>query len=197
MAGGDTLEVRSYHPVFDLERRIYRVDRLRLNPGGIPMRGLAYLAALTLASLALARLPVIGALLTLVPWLGRVVVLPGALAAAMTVTRIDGRPFHLFARSALAHAIAPRSRAALRPCPARGSRWRMPALAVLCDGSSGRLRRLRYRGPGSVLVLREHTGHRRGRRLVIAPAGDGRALPRGRVVTVGRGAVLEVLTAPR
>jgi hypothetical protein len=33
------MEIRSFRRVFDLERRIYRVDRLRLNPGGIPVRG--------------------------------------------------------------------------------------------------------------------------------------------------------------
>ena len=37
--GGALMEVRSYRRVFDLERRIYRVDRLRLNPGGVPVRG--------------------------------------------------------------------------------------------------------------------------------------------------------------
>ena len=36
------MEIRSYRRVFDLERRIYRVDRLRLNPGGVPVRGVVY-----------------------------------------------------------------------------------------------------------------------------------------------------------
>ena len=36
------IEIRSYRAVFDLERRIYRVDRLRLNPGGVPVRGVVY-----------------------------------------------------------------------------------------------------------------------------------------------------------
>ena len=38
--------IRSYRRVFDLERRIYRVTRIRLNPGGIPIRGVVYLLAL-------------------------------------------------------------------------------------------------------------------------------------------------------
>ncbi len=33
------MEIRSYRRVFDLERRIYQVDRLRLNPSGVPVRG--------------------------------------------------------------------------------------------------------------------------------------------------------------
>ena len=33
------IEIRSYRRVFDLERRIYSIDRVRLNPGGVPVRG--------------------------------------------------------------------------------------------------------------------------------------------------------------
>jgi hypothetical protein len=33
------MDIRSYRAVFDLERRIYRIDRLRLNPSGVPVRG--------------------------------------------------------------------------------------------------------------------------------------------------------------
>ncbi len=40
------IEIRSYRAVFDLERRIYRVDQLRLNPGGIPVRGVVYFLAI-------------------------------------------------------------------------------------------------------------------------------------------------------
>ena len=46
--------------VFDLERRIYRVDRLRLNPGGVPVRGVIYLLLIILAALITARLPLLG-----------------------------------------------------------------------------------------------------------------------------------------
>ena len=35
-AGVMASEIRSYRRVFDLERRIYSIDRLRLNPGGVP-----------------------------------------------------------------------------------------------------------------------------------------------------------------
>ncbi len=40
------IEIRSYRRVFDLERRIYSVDQLRLNPGGVPVRGVLYFLAL-------------------------------------------------------------------------------------------------------------------------------------------------------
>ena len=38
------MEIRSYRRVFDLERRVYSVDRLRLNPSGVPVRGIVYFA---------------------------------------------------------------------------------------------------------------------------------------------------------
>jgi len=45
------LEVRSFRSVFALERRIYRIDTLRLNPSGIPLRGIGYAASLVAAAL--------------------------------------------------------------------------------------------------------------------------------------------------
>ena len=46
---GLRMEIRSYRAVFDLERRIYRIDRLRLNPAGVPVRGIVYFLALLAA----------------------------------------------------------------------------------------------------------------------------------------------------
>ena len=48
------MEIRSYRAVFDLERRIYRVDRMRLNPAGVPVRGIVYFLAL-LAAIVVVR----------------------------------------------------------------------------------------------------------------------------------------------
>ena len=55
------IEIRSYRAVFDLERRIYRVDQLRLNPGGIPVRGVVYFLAILAATLIAGGLPLVGA----------------------------------------------------------------------------------------------------------------------------------------
>ena len=62
------MEIRSYRRVFDLERRIYRIDRLRLNPGGVPVRGVVYFLALLLAVLIARRLPLLEIVATLPPW---------------------------------------------------------------------------------------------------------------------------------
>jgi hypothetical protein len=150
------VEIRSYRAVFDLERRIYRVDRLRLNPGGVPVRGVAYCLAL-LAALALAgALPLLGVVVKALPWYLRDLLLPVGSAALLTMIRVEGRPFHLAAAALARHALGPRQLAGLRPSAPLAQVWRPGELLMLPDGSDPRLRRLRYTGPGAVLVRVAH-----------------------------------------
>jgi hypothetical protein len=157
-----SIEIRSYRAVFDLERRIYRVDRLRLNPGGVPVRGVVYCFAI-LACLALAgALPLVGTAVRALPWYARDLLLPAASAALLTMIRVEGRPFHLAAAALLRHLLGPHQLAGL--LPARGSlsaslgrlgvdpigEWRPEELLMLPDGSDPRPGRLRYSGPGAV-----------------------------------------------
>jgi hypothetical protein len=176
-----TIEIRSYRSVFDLERRIYRVDRLRLNPGGVPVRGVVYFLAILAAALIAGGLPVLALAVGVLPWYLRDVALPGAGAAVLTVIRVEGRPFHLAARALLRYRSEPRSGPGActwgsGPCSiGPGGRWRMEEILILPDGSDGRLRRLRYTGPGAVLVTvaHEHVDARRWRSriaLILRPA---------------------------
>jgi hypothetical protein len=164
-----SIEIRSYRAVFDLERRIYRVDRLRLNPGGVPVRGVVYCFAI-LASLALAgALPLAGAAVRALPWYVRDLLLPTGLAALLTMIRVEGRPFHLAAAALVRHLFGPHQLAGL--LSARGTLgpssgrlgvlagrldaastavWRPEELLMLPDGSDMCPRRLRYSGPGAV-----------------------------------------------
>jgi hypothetical protein len=157
-----TIEIRSYRSVFDLERRIYRVDRLRLNPGGVPVRGVVYFLAILLTVLIAGSLPVLALAVGVLPWYLRDVALPGASAAVLTVIRVEGRPFHLAAQALLRYRSEPRSGAVAGLCGSiprsigPGGRWRMDEILMLPDGSDGRLRRLRYTGPGTVLVTVAH-----------------------------------------
>jgi hypothetical protein len=156
-----TIEVRSYRRVFDLERRIYRIDRLRLNPGGVPVRGVVCFLAILLAALLAGRLPLLAVVARTLPWYLRDLALPAASAAALTVIRVEGRPFHLAAHALLRYRIEPRrltgvSRCGSRHCPGPGGRWRMEEILMLPDGSDSGLRRLRYTGPGAVLVTVAH-----------------------------------------
>jgi len=199
------MDVRSYRRVFDLERRIYRVDRLRLNPAGVPVRGIVYFLVIVGLALLVARLPLLALVASGVPWYVRDVALPGGFAALLTVIRIEGRPFHLAAQALLRHRAGWRRLSCLRPCGASscafpGARWMPEQIVLLPDGSEGRMRRLRYTGPGAVLVAVAHHRQLRGGRfellgrrpcVVVRPRLGARP-PRGQVIVLERGAQLRV-----
>jgi hypothetical protein len=152
------MEIRSYRRVFDLERRIYRVDRLRLNPSGVPVRGVVYLIALLATMLVAARLPLAGSALRELPWFVRYLAVPASGAALFAVVRIEGRPFHLAVRSLLRFRLQRGGPAGM--CVARGSgevgaRWMPPPILMLPDGSDG-APRLRYTGPGALMIAVAH-----------------------------------------
>ena len=135
------MEIRSYRRVFDLERRIYRIDRLRLNPAGVPVRGIVYFLALLAATLVLSRAPLLAVIANAVPWYARDVVTPGLLASLLAVVRIDGRSFHLAARAMLRfRAELRRLDAALRARCARRLAGRLRVAAATADDAAGRLR---------------------------------------------------------
>jgi hypothetical protein len=200
------MDVRSYRRVFDLERRIYRVDRLRLNPAGVPVRGIVYFLVIVGLALLAARLPLLALVASGVPWYLRDVALPGGFAALLTVIRIEGRPFHLAAQALLRYRAGWRRLSCLRPCgPSSfafpGARWMPEQIVLLPDGSEGRMRRLRYAGPGAVLVAVAHHRQLRGgmlgllgrRQRVVIRQRLGAAPPRrGQVIVLERAAQLHV-----
>ncbi len=200
------IEIRSYRRVFDLERRIYSVDRLRLNPGGVPVRGVLYFLAILSAALIAAGLPVLGTLARELPWYVRDLALPAASAAVLSAIRIEGRTFHLAAGALLRYWSGPRRLAGTRRCAGVGELWCPEQIVLLPDGSDSRLRRLRYSGPGSVLVEVEHersgrliergkTGLARGgarRTVTLTQLTPLRAGPRAQVISLGKGARLRV-----
>jgi hypothetical protein len=198
------IEIRSYRRVFELERRIYRVDRLRLNPGGVPIRGVVYFLALLVASMVAAALPVLGEPLRVLPWYLRALLLPGLLAGLLALIRVEGRPFHLTARSMIAFVLSARGVVGLLAGATVGKPWLPPDIVLLPDGSDARLRRLSYTGPGAALVATRHerivnpqakcrNGRwpRRAQVAVTLRAIDSRpANPRREVVVLARGARL-------
>lgn len=196
-------EIRSFRRVFDLERRIYTIDRLRLNPGGVPVRGVVYLLASIALSIACSKLPLIGALVRAVPWYLRELALPAGLATTLAVVRVDGRTFHLAARAQLQLLLSPRRLSGLVRASTTGTRWCPPELLFLPDGSDHRLRALRYRGPGAVRVLvphrragaveREGIGRSARGELRLAPAVRGDRARAGRVICLERGATVRVV----
>jgi hypothetical protein len=150
------MEIRSYRRVFDLERRIYRIDQMRLNPSGIPVRGIAYALAAVALVLVCGRLPLLAPLSVQLPWFVRDLVLPLAAAGLFTVIRIDGRRFDQAAEALLRNGLGRRRGVSLRAATGSAGCWRPPALLVLADGSDCRLRRVRFDGPGAVRVVARH-----------------------------------------
>lgn len=197
-----TIEIRSYRAVFDLERRIYRVDRLKLNPSGVPVRGIVYFLTMLGCVLAIGRLPLLGLPAELVPWYLGDVLLPGGMAWILTVVTIEGRPFHLFARTLLRYGVGSHELAGLKPSSASARQWHPGELVMLADGSDACLRRIRYRGPGTVLVKVAHarTICNRGSvehwlqrpHVTLASSPASAMLAEGQVIALPRGARLEV-----
>jgi hypothetical protein len=192
---GEGIEIRSFRSVFALERRIYRIDTLRLNPSGVPLRGVAWAVGLVLAALAAGAVPPTRWLDPLLPWYARDLGFPLGLAALLASLRIDGRPFHAAARSCAEHLLNASTLSGLIPLGHGESRWAPPPILCLPDGSDARFRALRYRGPGAVLVARPHTRaewrapRRAGVTLHPLPGG---AASRPTVLELAAGAVLEV-----
>jgi hypothetical protein len=186
------IEIRSYRAVFDLERRLYRIDRYRLNPSGVPVRGVVYVLAAVLAVLVGQRVPLLGSALAALPWQARYVALPCLWGVLLTIVRIDGRPGHAALAGVLRYALAPRFTSAFAPCPRPGGRWTPPRLASLVDGSGGGRVRLRFRGPGAVRVAAAHRVEQRGSRLRLTVAGGPAGDVPTRAIVVRQGATLHV-----
>jgi TcpE family len=168
--GQDGIAIRSFRLVFDLERRIHKVDRWRIPvPYGIPLRGIAYWALALFAMLTVGRLPVVGALTGLLPVPLRLVVIPVALAWVLTRVKLDGRPAHTALCAWARFRLAPRHLAGLRAVPAVGSVVRLADVAIVPDERAARYRRAVIDGPATVLLRYPPFGRMRasGRRRAL------------------------------
>jgi TcpE family len=187
----ERLVIRSYRRVFEVDRRIYRVDRWALPvPGGVPLRGLGYFIATLLFVVVGGRLPVLAPLFGLVSPPLRYVVLPLAVAVLGSQAAPDGRAAHRFAWDWLRLRMRARRRCAGRVVPLEGEpvTWD-GALATCWDEHETTLSRARVRGPARVTFKVPVRFEGAGSRLVVRSATVGEG---GQAVVLGGGELLEV-----
>lgn len=116
------IEIRSYRQVFALERRLYRIEGLRLNPAGVPLRGIGCFLALACGVLLLGRVPLVGDALTVVPWYLREAAAPALGAFLLTTVRVEGRPLHVAAVALIRWRLGARELSGLH-ATSRARRW--------------------------------------------------------------------------
>jgi hypothetical protein len=146
--------VRSYRLVFRRRWRIFRIQGWRIPlPGGIELRLLAYWLACLALLAALGRLPLLGALVVLVPVSVRLLALPLAAAWLLSRWELDGRPPHRALAGLLGWLLRPRVLAALRRVPPPGHALApLGELALAPDLTASRYPRGRLRGPARILL---------------------------------------------
>jgi hypothetical protein len=150
---GEGITVRSFRVVFDLERRIHKVDRWRLPvPYGVPLRGIAYFGLCLAAMVALGSLPIIGDVVGLLSPPLRFLIVPVGAACALAWIRIDGRPGHAAIASWGRFKLSPQRLAAFRPVPAVGHVERIGDVAFAPDERFARYRAAVIEGPSVVLL---------------------------------------------
>lgn len=146
------IRLRGYRRVFRVERRLFRFDRWRIPyPHGIPLRGIGYFLGLELCVVALMRLPLLGALLGLLPPALLYLAAPLAGAIVLMRGRIDGRPPHQALFSLVRFWLGPHWFAGLSPCPPPGQEvMALEQLTVAHDARESFHVRGRIRGPATV-----------------------------------------------
>jgi hypothetical protein len=177
--------------VFELDRRIYRVDRWALPvPGGVPLRAVGYFFVTLLGLIVLGRFPGVGELVGAISAPLRFVVLPLAVAVLGTQVAPDGRSAHRFAWDWLRLRIRSRRRCAGRTVPLEGEPVPWDAdLAIRWDGHGAELHRGRVKGPVRVtfavpVELRDGGGRLVARASESGPVGDAVVLCAGEALEV-------------
>jgi hypothetical protein len=173
------IAIRSFRVVFELERRIHKVDRIRLPlPYGLPLRSIAYACCAFVAIVALTRVPLVGAVVTALPAPVRLAVLPAMVAYALTQLRPDGRPAHWFLLAWARQRLAVPTFVSLAPRRQRRTEL-LDAFVVAPDERDVRYRVGVIEGPAVALLRLPVAPRARGNTLVLHAAGA-QPLYRGR-----------------
>lgn len=185
------MEIRSFHVVFRLERRLHRIDRWRLPfPHGVPIAAIGHAAAVLAAIVALGQLPGVGTVIGALPAPVAYVLAPCGAAAALTRLRIDGRPAHRHLLAKLAAPLTQRRTAAGRPAPLGPDPITGETLLASSPASRTYLS-CEVTGPATVTLRLPARARARARTLHLAQL-PGRPLARGKTVRLAPGQRLKI-----
>ena len=184
--GDERLQIRSFRVVFDLERRIHKVDRFRLPlPYGLPLRSIGYFVAALVSAVVVSQLPIVGTIAGWLPPPVRFVVAPAVAAYVLTQLRVDGRVAHDAAGSWFKWQLGPRRVAAFKAARAEES-MRLGDMTTAPDERGCRYRRADLVGPAEALLRYPFTARQRGPTLQVAANGD-EPMPLGKRVMLNAG----------
>lgn len=119
----DRVRLRTYRQIWNQDRVIYQIERVRL-PFPVSFRQAGVFGAAALFMVLLSRIPLVAA----IPALTRYVLLPVAVTWFLTKQRLDGKPPLAWLISMLKYSLSPKRLNRLRPI-------------------EGKPVRLRYKGP--------------------------------------------------
>src|SRR3954452_9508371 len=143
----DRITLRSYRLAFQLERRLHRIDRFRIPvPYGIPLAALGYGAVVGLVAVIASGLPMTRAVVGLVPWPLRLILIPALGAHLLCRTGSDGRPAHEALVARLVFLVRPRRLVALA-ASSRCTTARLDDIALVGDEICATYRKGDVRGP--------------------------------------------------
>ncbi len=191
--------LRSYRAVFDLEYRVYRIQRWTLPfPGGVALSTIAWTMGTAVAVLVAGVVPGLGALLGVLPAPVRDLGVPIGVGVLLSRYRPDGRPGHLFALAVVRFAAGPRHVDAFARCVAPGRIERITEPIVLAPGpADAGYRAGRLAGPATVELRGVGSVRRRGSQIELRPApGRPRILGRRLRLRAGQELVIHRSGAP-
>jgi hypothetical protein len=145
--------IRSFRLVFDLERRLFKLERWRLPfPYGLPLKGIAYAIGALCALLLLESAPIAGDALALLPAPVRFVLLPVGIAYLLAQVQVDGRSAHVTAAAWARQRLTGQRVAAFRAASTPGTVVLFSPITFVPDERATRYRPARISGPARILL---------------------------------------------
>lgn len=115
----DKVRLRTYRQVWNQERVIYQIERVRL-PFPVSFRQAGVMAAAMASMAALSEIPLIAQISPVLRYL----LIPGAIAWFLTRQRLDGKPPLKWLLSMIRYLFSPKRLNRFRPIPAVPGRLR-------------------------------------------------------------------------